>query len=437
MATFTVEQIGQRAKERNPQKLQGFSDLEIGQRLVERNPQLKALVPKDKPDVPKKSLGERISSGSKEIGIGAAKQFLRSRKETAGLVSGIAKKVPAPLRAVSRFLPGLGALQQAGEVAGLLPKAVDKTEQALGFDQGALTTPKTPLEKVGAGLEIAGELATGGIRSAAPKIQKIPSFLKQKGIKEITEKIAPKLTKTEKQIAIAEGRVVRGKEGLLLGRRPDVVAPSKQVQRAAKTIQEEIPNASRLDQFQLSDQIANRITRISQELEPQMQAVKFTNFIKISNNWSKLKKTQAARPEFANFPGSKRIQKQFESFMRELKKAKTQDDLWKIRSKYDSSISNTVKQATDRSAPFTQLQKEMWLENRKLLNDAIKSSTTGLGKSARDAFQKLNDFYTARQNIISKADIVSKRRGGVLSPKNVIKASIGAAGIGGLSSLID
>ena len=182
---------------------------------------------------------------------------------------------------------------------------------------------------------------------------------------------------------MAEGRVTKGAEGIFTGKKPDIVRPSENVQKAAEVIQRRIPNANKLDEFQLNNSIKGEIENISGQLKPQLQEVRFepAQFSKAEKEWQAIKKTQSNTPEFLNSPGSIRVQENFENFLNEAKKPvkgtdgkfrqKSLDDIWEIRKRYDDSIPDRVKQATEQSPEFAQLQREMWLENRRILNDLI------------------------------------------------------------------
>lgn len=126
------------------------------------------------------------------------------------------------------------------------------------------------------------------------------------------------------------------------------------------------------------------------------------------NAWDRVKKQQQKSVEFVEFPGAKRFQEIFEQHLNKLTKGtkeKTLDDLWKIRKNYDNSIPDRVKQANDLSPISSQIQKDMWLQNRRILNDIINDSARGLGAESQDAFKDMSNLYIARQNIIGKAKL--------------------------------
>ena len=266
----------------------------------------------------------------------------------------------------------------------------------------------------------------------------------------VEEIIAPAINARETRKIISERRIVRGKKRRLLGDRPDVVEQSGSIKDAAKTIERRIPDAKKLDDIQLSNQLDTEISSISEELRPQMQAVNLqkSQVDKMNDAWQNLKVKQAKEPEFAAFPGAKRVQKNFEGFLDDLSKPvrdpvtgkfrlRTLNDNWDIAKEYDNSITEAVKKADIQSAPSTQLQKEMWLDNRSIFRDILKDSSEGLGDTAKRAFSDMSDFYLARNNIISKAKINLKGEPSVV--KRLLKNQIlryGVAGIG-IGSIID
>ena len=108
------------------------------------------------------------------------------------------------------------------------------------------------------------------------------------------------------------------------------------------------------------------------------------------------------------------------------------DDFWDARKAYDARISDVVKKANSQSAPSTQLQKQMWLENRKIFNDAIDELSQGLEKSAKAQFDEMSKLYNARQNIISNVKVDLTGQPGLIRPRNIIGGLIttGLAGLG-------
>lgn len=133
--------------------------------------------------------------------------------------------------------------------------------------------------------------------------------------------------------------------------------------------------------------------------------------------WEALKKRQSQSPEFVEFSGSKRFQDIFENHLNQIRKGnkeKTLADLWEIRKQYDASIPVRIKQATDNSPITSQIQKEMWLENRRILNDIINDASRGLGDESGKAFRDMSDLYTARENIVGKTKVDTKGSPGVV-----------------------
>ena len=69
------------------------------------------------------------------------------------------------------------------------------------------------------------------------------------------------------------------------------------------------------------------------------------------------------------------------------------------------SIKPNVKQATSQSPESLQLQKEEWLQNRDILNNAINDSKAGMGATSQKAFENMTNLYEAKTNLLSKAKI--------------------------------
>ena len=135
------------------------------------------------------------------------------------------------------------------------------------------------------------------------------------------------------------------------------------------------------------------------------------------DSWNRIKKKQQNEPEFLDFPSNAAFQQRFENYLDEIRKGsdeKTLDDLWEIRKAYDNSIPARIKQANDMAPIQSQVQKDMWLENRRILNDLINDTARGLGEESRQAFKDMSDLYTARENITSKVKLDTKGEPGFL-----------------------
>lgn len=155
--TFTIQEIGNRIKQRNPEQLKAFSDEEIGQRAVDRNPELQTLVtPTEQPAAaPDES---ELLGFAKGIGKGAL-----------STLRGAAELGERGITGLLRTLLPKAAERRLGIEEGVVTPQVDilqqQAEQRLGVTPGALTTPTTQAQKVGFGAEQISEFFAPG---AAP-----------------------------------------------------------------------------------------------------------------------------------------------------------------------------------------------------------------------------------------------------------------------------
>ena len=262
--------------------------------------------------------------------------------------------------------------------------------------------------------------------------------------------ISPKLTSKEVRKIISEDRVARGAKGgvkeKLFGSKADLVTQSKQVEKARDTIMRRIENVDKLDDFALNSKLKSEITTIANEIKEPMKAISVTpqQTTSIKGVWDKLKGVQSKRDDFVAFNG-KRTQKNFEAYLDSVKKTvkdekgkfrtKDMNDVWDIRKNYDNSIPDNVKQATTQSPARLQFRKEMWLENRAILNDTINDMSNGLGDLSKKAFSDMSDIYMARQNIATKSKILTDGEKGLLE-KNIVKWGLTVGGgtlLGGLA----
>lgn len=284
------------------------------------------------------------------------------------------------------------------------------------------------------------QAVTGAVDTTLTKGQETLSKLFKKKPETLENKISPKLTARETRAAMNEGRVIRGAESKLFGRDPDTVILSPKGQSAAQTIQRRIPNAAELDDAQLLRTSQSEISKIAQEIAPEMKKVTVgpDQTARGFKLWEELKKQQLKDPEFEAFAGSKRFQSNFQEFLDEAlsrtdtatgkaRQARTLDDLWNIRKRYDSSIRDAVKNADGQSSATLQFQKDMWLDNRAILNNIINDAADGLGEKSARAFKDMSDLYWVNNNLAQKAKIAEEGTKGLFQ-KNIVKILGGVIG---------
>lgn len=370
---------------------------------------------------------------------GVGQSILGTARSSSKLAEAVTSVVPEKLKKNFLQKPGsigftaISALNASSKIDPLLTNL----EKKVGAAEGDLTTPKNTFQKTG---KISGDVAqflypSGfGAKKAVGALQTA-----QKAKKDIAliEKIRPVLNKSERQKAIAEKRVIEGKSSFLTGKKPDTVFLDKKTQRAMGTIKEKIPKIDKLNRYEISNAVGEGIKNLSKTATPIMESVSLNNNVakNFENAWAILKKEQSRTPEFVAFKGAKQAQNIFEEFVKQVKDAKSLDKIWKIRKNYDDIIPDTIKQATDKSAPSTQLQRDMWLENRRLLNNLIEDSYVGLGGEATKLFDKLEDFYTIKNNITRSGNIDLKGKPGFLSKENIKNSVLGKAAAVGLGAL--
>jgi len=148
MPNYTYEQIGARAKARNPDRLGTFSDTDIGKRMADRNPKIASLVTQQAKPTPAPSigLGEKALRTTSDVAVGAGKGILST---LAGASSLGEKIISAPFKALG-----------------------GKTEKPLGqeIQESGKLDPTNLAQKVGFGAEQVAEFfIPGGAVSKASR----------------------------------------------------------------------------------------------------------------------------------------------------------------------------------------------------------------------------------------------------------------------------
>lgn len=278
----------------------------------------------------------------------------------------------------------------------------------------------------------------GAVSSVKEKV--LPSKIEPNDLQLIAEKITPKPTTKEAQLATEEGRLYKEKPATwFTSSTGDKVALTEQQAQSARTITKLIPEASKMDEPTLYAAADEQVSTIATKLKPELEKtpLKDETIQKILDDTEKLKETQMSEAKATDEPNISKWQANFEKFINK-SKLDNLNDLWETAKSYDNSIKENVKKATEISPEDLQTQKDIWLQNRRILKNAINDLKNGLGEKSRTAFSDMSDLYEAMNGIISKAEINT-----TVSPakitKHLIKGAevIGkAVGFGGAINLV-
>lgn len=222
----------------------------------------------------------------------------------------------------------------------------------------------------------------------------------EQATQKVTGMISPKPTVKEAKLAQTQGRLIQGKEpSLFRGGTEDQIMPSKKTLSASQTIVNNVPNASKMKPSELYQAVDSKIKETATKLRPQMEAtpIKPDTIQKLNTDWEQIKKTQLADAPATEEPNVLKRQNKFEEFLKK-SGAKNHADLWDTRIAYDDSIPDSVKKANSISSESLQLQKEEWLQNRNILNQAIDST-------GKPEFKIMSDLYEAKNGLLSKTKV--------------------------------
>ena len=321
-------------------------------------------------------------------------------------------------------LGGLGDI--GGFIANQTAGRVINAVKGNGFtptqtDPSILTQAGSPELKTQNKSELVGKFLGFGLDLAAP-IPKIGEAIAAKralnagltnDLPKIAELISPKLTAKEVRLAQSQGRIVPGKlPTIFRSGTPDQVLTSDKVAEAAFSIRKNIPGASKLSEPDLYTALEARTMDMAKKLKPEMQAVKVKpeTLQHIDSEWSSLKKLQLEAADATEEANVLKQQIQFESRLNKIKKEGVNyDDLWQERIAYDDSIPETVKKANQLSDSRLLQKKEIWLQNRDILNKVITNAENDLGDKVFKEFKDMSNMYQAKTNLLSKATVSLKK----------------------------
>lgn len=224
-------------------------------------------------------------------------------------------------------------------------------------------------------------------------------------LEKISDMISPKPTIAQAKQAMTEGRLFNGSDPTLLKAGGGTkIAASTQQAASAQTIGRLIPGADSMDEPTLYGALKDKISETAQTLKPQMEAtpIKPETVSAVKDNWTSLKKTQIEDALATDEPNVTKMQSNFQKFLNKSASG-NMNDLWETAKGYDDSIKANVKAATDSSPHELQMAKDIWLQNRGILRDAINDTANGMGKTSQTAFKDMRDMYEGQNGLLSKA----------------------------------
>lgn len=342
------------------------------------------------------------------VAIPAVVSYLRMNNPVAGdiydkLAPEVQQKLAPQLQQISQQHPNATAL--TGDILNTVllafggGEAEAPVKEALGsaLSKDSLKAIPGELKSVPSGIKnaVMGSPEANATRRAAANAQKI------------SEMISPDATAKEAKLAQAQGRLYSGKSSTLFkAGTADKIATSPKTFNATQTILKKIPGAGKMAPSDLYNAVEENIGETATKLRPQMEAtsIKPQTVEKINSDWQTLKKQQIEDVPATEEANVMKRQGKFESI---LKKSSSGHfgDLWDTRISYDNSIPASVKKANINSPESLQIQKEEWLQNRAILNDAINNSASGLGGKSQQAFSEMSDLYEAKNNLLAKTKL--------------------------------
>lgn len=339
----------------------------------------------------------------RDVSVGAVKSFVRGGRDLAGLTQSLGK----------------GALGVFGvDTSEMGIKSIDNSTPE-GAQVAQQLESKSRGEQVGTVLETVGSFGAGfaskearAVATAGKEtIQTIKAGRQLKKVGDeslkLAETISPPLTKKEVQLAQKQGRFYEGQDPTLFkAGTADQVAVSSKTADAVRTIKDTIPNASKLKPSELYTAVDDAITKKATDLAPVMKQtpIKPETIQKINDDWAALKKLQIEAADASEEANILKLQKKFEERLMK-SGSNSQNDLWETRKAYDSGIPSNVKRANSLSSESLQNKKEIWLQNREILNKAITDASSGLGEAARKPFFDMSNLYEARNSLLSKTKV--------------------------------
>lgn len=244
----------------------------------------------------------------------------------------------------------------------------------------------------------------GVVKSIKNIISKQWEKSQKKSIDKITKRVLQQVqewnTATEKKIALKDGRLVPRKEpGFFKSGNTSYVQPSKKSEEAARTIAENVVNPSK-DNSQLYIQGKDKIAEIANDLSSELKKIPVSKNNPVKDQLtSSFEELSSLTDEF-----TKSDIKKFDTVLDDIKKRRNLDDASSTRKGRDDMFSDSVKSATDSSAPSTRKANRIWMEGRNALNDYIEEVAKNQWDDMfRSKLKTQSNIYHALGNMVKRA----------------------------------
>ena len=257
----------------------------------------------------------------------------------------------------------------------------------------------------------------------------------------IWEIIAPKLSQKEAELAIIQKRAKMAgkwiKQKIIWGK--SVITPTDKISQAENIIKSEIVKPS-TNPVELHNQIDDLITSKAKSLNKPLSSMKIWMFTKDKAKTIKLIQDKILKNSAVNKLMTPKEIKEIELAVKNIKSAKTANELWEARKWLDLATSQNVKEATELSSDILQYKQWVWKQARWELNSLLDKSVAKYWNiSTKTEFNKMSALYEAKENILTKSKEFLKPTKWILDKENLKQAwlwlAITAAGAWWLKSL--
>lgn len=395
-----------------------------------------------KPELAK--LGEKIASGVE----GMSPENKEKLKGYMDKMSEMAKDHPALANYLTAGveLVGVGGGTKVASVGG--KAAVDTIKN----------TAKAAAPMVGGVAELGGKLVKDlgtigggavnlGVKGGKIGVEKIKgmSILGTKKLGKgdnIKNIISPVLSTKNYKEAALKGLATPSSSSFWTGVKPSKIQLSDELSQAAVTAEKHVKelgyNPSKVSAEEFPTIIDKALSTIGPKLRDAFKEIKVPISMKniLSNTWNTVKNSQLKKANLSHI-NVKSFQKEFEndylSKIRQVWESKdgfrntSLEDLWDIVISYDKDWSTAVKSMRDDVGDVAIAQRQVWLQNRKILRDAMDSLAENITDlDVKNAFKEMSDLYKAKTAAIDSLKPITTETSGVLQEgaKNTIKQAL-------------
>jgi hypothetical protein len=197
------------------------------------------------------------------------------------------------------------------------------------------------------------------------------------------------------------------------------ITPTERAANAIEIVKKEIPSPAVKDPQKLIEQMDALWRQEYAKLSNQLKDIKIGSMTQQKASLKKEVLSILDDSDWRKFFASPTKQKQFATIIEDINKARTADDLWKIRTNFDKLFPDSVKNPQNFQA---ETLNSLWKDIRNQMNDVLDDIVIKSGEpSVKTSFYKMSSLLEWKDNLISNIPKLAAEQQGAFSKKDLWK----------------